>query len=332
MNCLPPARRAALALVFVLAFTAPIAQSQPSSGEGDSFEAETAQACMEQSAKVERVLSHFGDLVKGPAPTRKDLAYGSHPLQKLDVFLPPAHTAPAPIIVMVHGGGWCLGDKALKNVTKSKTAHYVPKGFVFVSVNYPKLPDGRMAAAQAEEVARAVAYVQHHARDWNGDERLVVLMGHSAGAHLVSLVNADARLRARFDVKPVLGIISLDSGATDAVKQISGMKSASVRERYLEAFGRDKATWMQASPLHQLDKTASPWLGVCSTRRADDPCAQARAFADKATSLGVRAAVLPQDKTHGQINADLGTPGAYTDGVDDFMASLDPRLRGLLAR
>ncbi len=39
-----------------------------------------------------------------------DLAYGSDPAQRLDVYLPREAKA-APLLVLVHGGGWSRGDK-----------------------------------------------------------------------------------------------------------------------------------------------------------------------------------------------------------------------------
>lgn len=292
-------------------------------------------ACESQHRKFMRFMDgRMGERLKGPAADRRDVAYGSHAREKLDVFLPKqaAGKPPAPIIVMVHGGGWCVGDKSLKSVTANKVDHWVARGFVLVSVNYPMVTDGRRALGQAEDVARAVAFVQRNARDWGGDGSRVVLMGHSAGAHLVSLVNADARMRDRLGVKPVLGTVSIDSGATDVVKQIQGLKAQGAKERFLEAFGTREDEWRQASPYHQLSAGTAPWLGICSTRRPDDSCGQARAFAEKARSLGVRAEVRPYDKGHGPLNGELGEPGSYTSGVDDFIAGLEPSLRSLLSR
>jgi arylformamidase len=325
-----------LALLAVLMQSA-CSQSERRFGDGqassDGYANETADACADQHRKVSRMMERFGDRALGPAPDRKDIAYGSHARQKLDVFLPSktAGSNLAPVIVMVHGGGWCVGDKTLKSVTTNKVKHWVPRGFMLVSVNYPMLTDGRNAAAQAEEVARAIAHVQQNARSWGGDERRIVLMGHSAGAHLVSLVNADAQLRARAGVKPVLGTVSIDSGATNTVVQMQGLKAPKIKERYVEAFGSTEEGWKQVSPWHKLDRTASPWLGICSSKRADDPCSQARAYADKSMSLGVRAVVLPFNKSHGALNSELGEQGSYTAGVDEFIGTLEPSLRGLLA-
>src|SRR4051812_32255790 len=41
----------------------------------------------------------------------RNIAYGPDPAQRLDVYR-PARAENAPVIFMVHGGGWMRGDKA----------------------------------------------------------------------------------------------------------------------------------------------------------------------------------------------------------------------------
>lgn len=285
-----------------------------------------ANTCAEQNQKVEAIKKRgrMARLAEGPVPDLANVKYGSHPLQALDVFKARGGgVAAAPVIVMVHGGGWCVGDKSMKGVTANKVARWTAKGFVFVSVNYPMVMDGLDALAQADEIAQATAYIQQHTHEWGGDGRRVILMGHSAGAHLVSLVNADSSIRQRAGVKPLLGTVSLDSGAVDVPRQMPDVIPA-LTIRYREAFGTEEAIWVKASPHHQLDQSAAPWLGVCSTTRPDDPCGQAHSYAEKSRSLGVMADVLALPKGHGALNSELGQPGAYTDKVEKFMASLDP--------
>lgn len=288
-----------------------------------------ALSCAEWSQKVNRLQQFAGKRIAGPAPDLKDVAYGRETLSRLDVFLPKRGGPAAPIIVMVHGGGWCVGDKAAAGVTADKVARWVPKGFVFVSVNYPMVGDGANALAQAHHIARATAIVQANATRWGGDPARIILMGHSAGAHLVSLVNADTQIRQANGVHPILGTVSLDAGAVNVVTQMPRVYPF-LKTRYREAFGDTEAEWVEASPYHRLDRTAAPWLGVCSTTRKDDPCGQAQAYADRSNGLGVRAAVLPEAMSHGAINKALGAPGDYTDGVEAFMASLDPVVARLL--
>ena len=81
--------------------------------------------------------------------------------------------------------------------------------------------------------------------------------------------------------------------------------------------------------MHRLTKGGPPWLGVCSSNRRTS-CDGNEAYAEKAQSLGARAEVLGRALSHGEINSELGKPGAYTDAVEAFMASLDPTVAALL--
>ena len=290
-----------------------------------------AMTCEEWARKVNRTHKRADSKNAGPAPDLKDVAYGGESLEKLDVFFAgkKSTVASAPIILMVHGGGWCVGDKGGAMMTENKAARWLPKGFVFISINYPMINDGRIALAQASHVAKAAAFVQANAQKWGGDPTKLVLMGHSAGAHLVSLVNASAKIRQANGMRPILGTVSLDAGAIDVVKQMPNVYPF-LKTRYREAFGTTEAEWITASPFHQIDASAAPWLGVCSSTRKDDPCGQAKAYADKSNRLGIKAAVQPERKNHSAINKELGKPGDYTSKVESFMASLDPLLAQLL--
>jgi BD-FAE protein len=74
----------------------------------------------------------------------QDVAYGGDPAQRIDVYLPPQPQR-APILFMVHGGGWRRGDKDNPGVVDNKVARWVPKGIIFVSVDYRMMPEGGAA-------------------------------------------------------------------------------------------------------------------------------------------------------------------------------------------
>ena len=84
-----------------------------------------------------------GQMLPVPLPPgarlEKDVSYGSDPAQKMDVYI-PQHSGLAPVIFMVHGGAWMVGDKGMSKVIIQKAAHWLPQGYVIVSVNYPMLP------------------------------------------------------------------------------------------------------------------------------------------------------------------------------------------------
>lgn len=288
-------------------------------GEGEGA------SCADHKAKLDRLLaSRIGQRAFGVKADKSDIAYGKHARNRLDIFMPKTRIGkePAPIILMVHGGGWCVGDKALKSTTANKADRWTPMGFMFISVNYPMVANGFDAYAQGEEIARAIAFVQANARDWGGDPDRIITMGHSAGAHLVSLVNADAEIREKMGMKQILGTISIDAGAIDVPVQMPKTVSA-LKIRYAEAFGKNPAGWEKASPYHLLDQTAAPWLGICSTTRPDNICSQTQSYVDKSRRTGVMADILPLAKGHQALNKELGEKGAYTDSVEKFMMQLD---------
>jgi acetyl esterase/lipase len=184
------------------------------------------------------------------------------------------------------------------------------------------------ALGQAKDVARALAYTQAHAASWGGDASKLILMGHSAGAHLVSLLTADPSQAYELGAKPWLGTVSLDSAALDVVKV---MESKHMRF-YDRAFGRDQANWRLASPVHVLTNKAIPLLAVCSTQRKDHSCAQAREYAQKASILDVNTGIIEKDLSHSDINKRLGLSGPYTDDVEKFMGSLDATVKMTLTK
>lgn len=251
------------------------------------------------------------------ARVETDLAYGPDPAQRMDVYRPAA--APgghAAVILFAHGGAWRIGDKRHGGVVAHKVAHWLRRGMLFVSVNYRLLPRAD-PLEQARDVARALALAQDQAASWGADPARFVLMGHSAGAHLVALLAADPGLATQQGARPWLGTVALDSAALDVVS----IMQARHPRLYDRAFGHQPGFWREASPLHRLDGARAPLLLVCSSQRHDS-CPQARRLAERATTLGGRAEVLPVDLNHAQINKTLGQPGRYTEAVDGFLQSL----------
>jgi acetyl esterase/lipase len=252
----------------------------------------------------------------------EDIAYGSADKQQLDIYYPSVKQRDAPVIFMVHGGAWRIGDKASKAVVKNKVNHWVPKGFIFISVNYRMLPNTD-PVTQAEDIEKALVFTQKNIHQWGGASVKVILMGHSAGAHLVSLVSA----RHDKAIQPWLGTIALDSAAYDIEKIMS---SSSPPRLYKKAFGKDADYWKKASPLHALDQKLPPFLAVCSSKRKDSSCSQAHTFIEKAKQHGTLAKIMPVNYSHRKINVELGSDDCYTRSVDEFITELHPTFEEML--
>lgn len=295
-------------------------------GEGRAGQRETAPGAgstvgPSPTVRIERGSGEGG----GRSPTAgseirrfTDVAYGPTAAQRLDIRA-PATARGAPILVLVHGGAWRFGDKANGRVIEAKAAHWVPRGWVVVSVDYRMLPEAD-PLAQAADVGRALTFVASHAVEWGGDPRRIVAMGHSAGAHLVSLLAVAPEIGGSafgIGTGAAMATVALDSAAFD----VPAIMNARHMALYDTAFGQDSSFWAKASPADRLTRAPTPMLLVCSTRRAES-CDQARSFSVRVHMLGGRADVLDVAKSHGDINADLGLPGDYTMAVDRFLSSL----------
>lgn len=307
-----------LTTLATLMFTAASVQAQTSAQNGGRLRTLIAQ---KQAAAASAALSAGVQRIA-------DVPYGTDPAQRMDVYVPTSPTTGtnslvasavrAPVIFMVHGGGWRHGDKAMGRVVQEKVNRWVPKGFILISINYRMLPDAPVAV-QERDVQAALMAAQQRAGTWGGDPSRFILMGHSAGAHLVALLNARAPQALREGAWPWLGTVSLDS----AMMNVPARMRAPHLPLYDDAFGTDPAYWVAMSPFHQWTAGAPPLQMVCSTQRADDPCQQSDAMARHVRNQGGRAEVLPQDLDHGEINAQLGLDSDYTRAVEAFMGSLD---------
>lgn len=227
------------------------------------------------------------------------VSYGNGPKQAMDVYIPPK-TKRAPIILFVHPGGWQIGDKEADDTVKYKAPFFTGKGFLFISANHRLMPNAT-PLEQARDIGHALAYVQMHAGEWGGDPRKVILMGHSSGAHLVSLLAASPTLLKAQGAAPVLGVVSLENAGlrVDKIMEVPRMWF------YNSVFKDDRALWHAVSPYDQLEKGAPPFLLVCSTAWHSS-CRHAQEFADKAKKMGVRVTVFQTNENHSMAGYAVG--------------------------
>jgi acetyl esterase/lipase len=93
----------------------------------------------------------------------------------------PDGEGPFPAVVLVHGGGWLVGDPS---IMRPLATFLTDEGFLTVNTPY-KLSNESPGFPQAvDDVACAVRYAAAHP-DSDGT---VVLIGHSAGAHISAIV------------------------------------------------------------------------------------------------------------------------------------------------
>ena len=118
----------------------------------------------------------------------RDLAFGSDPMQKLDMFT-SGQGAGKPILLYVHGGGFTRGDKHRPGefMYDNVMVWAVKNGMVAAETNYRLAPQFKYPAAN-DDVSASIKYIREHARDYGGDPNKIFVWGHSAGASLVAIL------------------------------------------------------------------------------------------------------------------------------------------------
>ena len=175
-----------------------------------------------------------------------DLPYGSEKRQRLDVYV-PKKAADRPIVIFWYGGTWVHGSKSNYRFVGTTLARH---GYVAVVPDYRLYPQVTFPLFD-EDGARAVAWVEQHAREFGGDPRRIVLMGHSAGGHTAAFLafNHDFMRQYGADPAAVRGLIGL-SGPYVLVPDTD-----TLRATFPAPYG--ESDWQ---PIHFVDARSPPTL------------------------------------------------------------------------
>lgn len=274
--------------------------------------------CKAQMAQAMAQRMRQTDTDAGTTARAQPIAYGTDAVQKIDLYTPDA-ARPAqgyPLLVYIHGGGWRNGSK---DMVQQKPDFFNEQGWAFASIGYRLLPQAPVEQ-QAADIAAAIAKLTRDAATLGIDPDRMIVMGHSAGAHLAALVGTDpAWLKA--DMAQLAGVILLDGAGYDVPRQMQqgGLLTSRI---YEPAFGTDPARQARLSPArHAAAPNASRWL-ILHVARREDAAAQSTALASGLREAGAAVQLEAlDDVSHMTINRELGQDGNdQTRLVQAFLA------------
>ena len=215
----------------------------------------------------------------------------------LDLYLPKGQKD-FPVVVLIHGGAWTLGDNRCCGLYSSVGQFLASQGIGAVLPNY-RLAPGVKHPEQIKDVARAFTWTRHHIAEYGGCPDRLFLAGHSAGGHLAALLATDDRyLKAEgLGTEEIKGVIAVSGvyrippgkldatwgGATpiafrlDQVFPLREPGSESLLGTAMQGlplklnvfappFGDDPKVREDASPINHVRPGLPPFLIVCAER------------------------------------------------------------------
>jgi len=244
-----------------------------------------------------------------------DVAYGTDPRQKLDVYTPLHTVRPAPVVVFFYGGNWSSGAR---NDYRFIGEALSSRGMVAVLADYRLYPQVRYPGF-IEDCAHAVAWTLQGVQRYGGDPKRVFLMGHSAGAYNAAMVALDPRWLAAYGLTPsaVRGWIGL-AGPYDFIP----ITNEATRPVFLYP-----DTPPESQPINHVSATAPPALLIASKNDGlVDPIRNTGGLAIKLRAAGAGVTEIYFDKTShttliGAISWPLRGLAPVLDAVDRFVSS-----------
>lgn len=140
------------------------------------------------------LLNTLGPREAGAKRVARDVAYGDHPRQRMDLYA-PVGGGPYPVLVFFYGGGWDSGTRELYGWAAQALA---AQGFLVALPDYRLVPEF-VFPAFIEDAAAATARAAELAPAHGGAPDRLGVLGHSAGAHLAMMVALDRRYMLAVD-------------------------------------------------------------------------------------------------------------------------------------
>lgn len=197
--------------------------------------------------QIQATMALMAPLAPKPGPdviVHRDAVYGPDARHRLDVFVPSARAAHAPVLVFVHGGGFVRGDKGAPDAPFYNNVGLwaARSGCIGVTLTYRLAPAAPWPAG-SEDVGAAVRFLRPNIEQWGGHPNGIFLMGQSAGAVHVA------------------GYVAESGSHIAGAIMVSGLYDVARADRnpfQTAYYGEDPSRFPEQSTLGKLAETALP--------------------------------------------------------------------------
>ncbi len=201
---------------------------------------------------VDRMIAAFSEVLKQSSragvTTHRDIPYGPHERQKLDVFLPAELPSAPPVVLFVHGGAFVSGHRNRTDQIYSNVLCYLAqRGVAAINVGY-RLATHAAYPAATLDIAAAVDWARAHAADFGWSHDRIFLMSHSAGAAHAGSYAYDPAFSS--SDKPALAGMIVVSGRV----RIDNLAENPNARRVEQYYGTDVSRFESYSPVHHVGR------------------------------------------------------------------------------
>ncbi|MFH1785357.1 MAG: alpha/beta hydrolase [Candidatus Micrarchaeota archaeon] len=237
----------------------------------------------------------------------KNIHYGSHRQQVFDFYAPT--NASNTLVILVHGGAWIAGDK---NYMSEIAQYFADEGYSVVNMNY-RLALVEKYPAPLEDLAMVINYIETNKTKFKlQDNYQIILIGHSAGAHISTLYGLKESEFGTRNVDKIVGI----AGPYDFVV-LENQKSVSFA---LNLF-LGQTSKKDASPVWQIkDNETTNYLLVHGMDDELVPLSQLTSFETALNSKNVPVETLiVENRNHNSILSQMPKSDIVADRITTFI-------------
>lgn len=205
---------------------------------------------------VDMMITAFSEILKqisrDGVTVHRDIPYGPHERQQLDVFLPAGNATKPPVVLFVHGGAFVSGHRNRTAQVYSNVSHYLAqRGIAAINLGY-RLATHATYPGATLDIASAVDWARAHADDYGWNPDRVFLMSHSAGAAHAGSYAYDPAF-ASAGRPPLAGMIVVSGRVR--IDNLAENPNAKKVEQY---YGTDASRFEGYSPVHHINRDSVP--------------------------------------------------------------------------
>lgn len=184
------------------------------------------------------------------------------------VFQPPGRRHPAPVVLVIPGGGWGRAEPSREAPLARRLA---ARGFVAVAVGHGPAP----FPTPLDDVRAALFSMRADAKVHGVDPRRIGLLGKSSGGHLAALAGLTGGVQAVAVMCAPLDLLD-PAPATPTQRRVLD-----------RTFGSDREARRRYSPYEHVQAGAPPFLLIHGERDDLVPPSQSRRFHARLQKAGV---------------------------------------------